>query len=79
MHRAEAMVFENTATGEQTLLDPRLKRLGVDLKVFRAKLEKQKQDDNLDEPHPWLYVTDIDHLHAQLTHMGVKLQDLHLV
>lgn len=78
-HRAEAMVFENTATGEQTLLDPRLRNLGVDLKVFRAKLEKQKQDDDLDEPHPWLYVTDIDHLRAQLTHTGVKLEDLHLV
>ncbi|ETS81173.1 hypothetical protein PFICI_06175 [Pestalotiopsis fici W106-1] len=78
-HRAGAMIFENTATGDQTLLDPRLNSLGVDLTALSAKLEKQQQENALDEPHPWLEITDIDYLRARLKHMGPKLQDLHIV
>jgi hypothetical protein len=78
-HRAGAMIFENTETGEQSFLDPRLSSLGIDLTAFLSKLEQQKHGDALDDFHPWLEVTDIDYLRARLASIGVKLQDLHLV
>lgn len=78
-HRAGAMFFENKKSGERTLLDPRLSNLQVDLSEFRAKLEKQQQENALDEPHPWVYVDDIEILRARLACLEVKLQDVHLV